>query len=79
MASGPIISWHIAGETVETVRDYILRGSKITSDGDSSHEIKRRLLPGRKVHGVTKSQTRLSDWSWVQSNYKKKKSRMTTI
>ena len=49
MASGPIISWQIDGETVETVADFILGGSKITADGDCSHEIKRRLLPGRKV------------------------------
>ena len=48
-ASGPIISWHIDGETMETVRDFILRGSKITTDGDCSHEIKRRLLLGRKA------------------------------
>ena len=49
MASGPIISWEIDGETVETVRDFILGGSKITADGDHSHEIKRCLLLGRKV------------------------------
>ena len=49
MASGPIISWEIHGETVETVSDFILGGSKITVDGDCSHEIKRRLLLGRKV------------------------------
>ena len=49
MASGPITSWEIDGETVETVSDSILGGSKITSDGDCSHEIKRRLLLGRKV------------------------------
>ena len=49
MASGPITSWHIDGETVETVADFILGGSKITADGDCSHEIKRRLLLGRKV------------------------------
>ena len=49
MASGPITSWHIDGETVETVADFILRGSKITADGDCSHEIKRCLLLGRKV------------------------------
>ena len=49
MASGPITSWKIDGETMETVRDFILRGSKITADGDCSHEIKRRLLLGRKV------------------------------
>ena len=49
MASGPITSWQIDGETVETVADFILGGSQITADGDCSHEIKRRLLPGRKV------------------------------
>ena len=49
MASGPITPWQIDGETVETVIDFILRGSKITVDGDYSHEIKRRLLLGRKV------------------------------
>ena len=49
MASGPITSWEIDGETEETVSDFILRGSKITADGDCSHEIKRHLLLGRKV------------------------------
>ena len=49
MASGPITSWEIDGETVETVSDFILGGSKITADGDCSHEIKRCLLLGRKV------------------------------
>ena len=49
MASGPITSWQIDGETMETVRDFILGISKITADGDCSHEIKRRLLLGRKV------------------------------
>ena len=49
MASGPITSWQIDGETVETVTDFILGGSKITADGDCSHEIKRRLLLGREV------------------------------
>ena len=49
MASGPITSWEIDGETVETVADFNLGGSKITADGDCSHEIKRRLLLGRKV------------------------------
>ena len=49
MASGPNTSWEIDGETVETVSDFILGGSKITADGDCSHEIKRRLLLGRKV------------------------------
>ena len=49
MASGPITSWQIDGETVETVSDFILGGSKITADGDCSHEIKRHFLLGRKV------------------------------
>ena len=49
MASGPIISWQIDGETMEIVRDFILGGSKITADSDCSHEIKRHLLLGRKV------------------------------
>ena len=49
MASGPIITWQMDGETVETVADFIFLGSKITADGDCSHEIKRRLLLGRKV------------------------------
>ena len=48
-ASGPITSWQIDGETMETVSHFIFLGSKITTDGDCSHEIKRRLLPGRKV------------------------------
>ena len=50
MASGPIISWQMDGETVETVSDFTFLGSKITADGDCSHEIKRRLLLGRKVY-----------------------------
>ena len=49
MASGPITPWEIDGETVETVSDFIFRGSKIIADGDCSHDIKRRLLLGRKV------------------------------
>ena len=49
MASSPIISWQIDGETMETVTDFILGGSKVTADGDCSHEIKRHLLLGRKV------------------------------
>ena len=49
IASGPITSWEIDGETIETVSDFIFGGSKITADGDCSHEIKRRLLLGRKV------------------------------
>ena len=59
MASGPITSWQIDGETVETVSDFIFWGSKITADGDCFHEIKRRLLLGRKVmtnlHRILKS------------------------
>ena len=59
MASGPITSWEIDGETVEIVSDFILGGSKITADGDCTHEIKRRLLLGRKVmtnlDGILKS------------------------
>ena len=49
MASGPITSWQVGGETVETVTDFIVGGSKITADGDCSHEIKRRLLLGKKL------------------------------
>ena len=49
MASGPITSWQTNGKTIETVRDFILGGSKITADGDCNHEIKRRLLLGRKA------------------------------
>ena len=49
MASGPVTSWQIDGETIETARDFIFLGSKITADGDCSHEIKRHLLLGRKV------------------------------
>ena len=49
MASGPVTSWQIDGETMETVTDFILGGSKITADGDCSHEIKRRWFLGRKV------------------------------
>ena len=50
MASGPIISWQIDGETVETVSDFILRGSKITADGDCSHEIKKMLTPWKESY-----------------------------
>ena len=60
MASGPITSWQVDGETVETVSDFILGGSKITADGDCSHEIKRHLLHGRKfmsnLDSILKSQ-----------------------
>ena len=52
MASGPVTSWEIGGETMQTVSDFILGGSKITADGDCSHEIKRRLLLGRKVYDL---------------------------
>ena len=52
MASGPITSWQIDGETMETVADFIFLGFKITADGDCSHEIKRRLLLGRKVRTI---------------------------
>ena len=55
MASGPITSWEIDGETVETVSDFIFGGSKITADGDCSHEFKRGLLLGRKVIGLPRS------------------------
>ena len=68
MASGPITSGQIDGETVETVADFIFGGSKITADGDCSHEIKRRLLLGRKVmtnlHSILKAETLLcQQWS----------------
>ena len=62
MASGPITSWQINRETVETVADFIFPGSKITADGDCSHEIQRRLLLGRKV--MTKLDSK-GDQSWV--------------
>ena len=58
MVSGPITSWQIDGETVETVSDFISLGSKITADGDCSHEIKRCLLLGRKISSATS----LSSW-----------------
>ena len=65
MASGPITSWQIDGETVETVSEFIFLGSKITADGDCNHEIKRCLLLGRKV--MTKSLV-LSTWTARRSN-----------
>ena len=64
MASGPITSWEIDGETVETVSDFIILGSKITADGDCSHEIKRRLLLGRKV--MTNLKVKVKSISHVQ-------------
>jgi len=69
MASGPITSWEIDGETVETVSDFIFWGSKIAADGDCSHEIKRRLLLGRKVmtnlDSYSKAETLLCQQSFV--------------
>ena len=64
MASGPIISWEIDGETVETVSDFILGGSKVTANGDCSHEIKRCLLLGRKVMTNLESILKSKDISW---------------
>ena len=74
MASGPITSWQINGETVETVRDLILGGSKITADGDCSHEVKRHLLLGRKamtnLDSILKSRditlpTKVQSYVWI--------------
>ena len=64
MASGPITSWKIDGETVETVSDFIFWGSKITADGDCSHEIKRRLLLERKVMTNLDSILKSRDITW---------------
>ena len=64
ITSGPITSWEIDGETVETVSDFILGGSKITADGDCSHEIKRRLLLGRKVMTNLDSVFKNRDITW---------------
>ena len=64
MVSGPIISWQIDGETMETVRDFIFLGSKITADGDCSHEIKRHLLLGRKVMTNLGSILKSRDITW---------------
>ena len=64
MASGPITSWKIDGETVETVSDFIFLSSKITADGDCRHEIKRRLLLGRKVMTNLDSILKSSDITW---------------
>ena len=64
MASGPITSWEIDGETVETVSDFILGGSKITADGDCSHDIKRCLLLGRKVMTNLDSIFKSRDGTW---------------
>ena len=64
MASGPITSWQIDGETVETVRDFILLGSKITADGDRTHEIKKCLFLGRKVMTNLDSILKRRDITW---------------
>ena len=68
MASGPITSWQIEGKTMETVTDFIFLGSKITVDGDCSHEIKRCLLPGRKamtnLESVLKRRHYFADKGW---------------
>ena len=64
MASGPITSWEIDGETVETMTDFISLGSKITADGDCSHEIKRHLLLGRKVMTSLDSILKSRDITW---------------
>ena len=64
MASGPITSWEIDGETVETVLDFIFGGSKITADGDCSHEIKRQLLLGRKAMINLDNKLKSRDITW---------------
>ena len=71
MASGPITSWQIDGETVETVPDFILGGSKITADGDCSHEIKRCLLLGRKVMILNMSCAYIMHFKVLFMNFKK--------
>ena len=79
MASSPIISWQIDGETVETVRDFIFGGSKITADGDFSHEIKRCLLLGRKA--MTNLDSILKSWDSAHfgSTYTWKKKKAETL
>ena len=69
MASGPTISWQIDGEIMETVRDFILGGSTITADGDCSHEIKRRLLLGRKVMTNLESILKSRDITWSTRSF----------
>ena len=69
MASGPITSWEIDGETVQTVSDFIFWGSKITADGDCSHEIKRCLLLGRKVMTTLDSILKSRDITWPTKVY----------
>ena len=73
MASGPITSWQIDGETVETVADFIFLGSKITEDGDCSHEIKRRLLLGRKVDQPRQHVKKQRHWERLEISLKRKK------
>ena len=65
MASGPITSWEVDGETVETVSDFVFWGSKITADGDCRHEIKRHLLLGRKVMTNLESIFKSRDITWL--------------
>ena len=72
MASGPITSWQIDGEAMETVRDFIFLGSKMTADGDCSHEIKRRLLLGRKAMTNLDSALRSRDITFQQRSIKSK-------
>ena len=74
MASGPITSWQIDGETVETVAEFILGGSKITADGDCNHEIKRRLLLGRKSYDQPKQRIKkqrhyFANKGWSSQDY----------
>ena len=69
MASGPITSWQIDGETMETVRDIILGGSKITADGEYSHEIKRHLLLGRNVMTNLDSILKSRDITWLTKGH----------
>ena len=69
MASGPITSWQIDGETVEKVSDFIFLGSKITADGDCSHEIKRRLLPGRKNYDQSRQHIKKAETLLCQQRY----------
>ena len=69
MASSPIISWQIDGETMETVRDFMFWSSKITADGDCSHEIKRHLLLGRKAMANLESVLKSRDVTWLTKVY----------
>ena len=62
MASGPITSWYIDGETVETVAEFIFLGSKITADGDCSHEIKRRLTPWKEIYDKLRQHVKMQKY-----------------